>query len=77
VTGIHSAGEIRIWDVATGEELAHFGSDFGAVFDVSFFPDGKQIVTGGRVLTAADRGAVRIWNVETHETSNTLLGHTR
>lgn len=69
-------GDIHIWDVSTGVERAHLSGDFGAVFDVAFSRDGRQIVTAGRVLNSADRGAVRIWSAETLQPVKTLLGHT-
>jgi WD40 repeat protein len=40
-------GDARIWDAATGEPLWVLSGHGGTVFDASFSPDGKWVVTGG------------------------------
>ena len=50
------SGEIRLWDVATGENIATresqpgkgcFSNLFAAVYSLAFSPDGKTIASGG------------------------------
>jgi WD40 repeat protein len=52
-------GVVRLWDVASGRQVAHFLAAAGAVLSVAFDPTGKLIATGG-----AD-GTTRLWNAAT------------
>jgi WD40 repeat protein len=45
----------RVWSVLSGRQIAEFRGHKGAVIDVTFSPDGRQVVTGAR------DGTVRIW----------------
>jgi len=65
-------GDIRVWDVATGAELAHFGEDVGEMFDVVFSSDDRTIITAGRAANAPRKGEVRIWDAKTHKTIRSL-----
>jgi RNA polymerase sigma factor (sigma-70 family) len=39
---------VRLWDLATGKELAHFGQTHtGALTDIAFSPDGKTFAAAG------------------------------
>ena len=69
-------GDLRIWDVARGTEIAHFGEDAGGLLDVAISPDDKMIVTAGRVLNTRDKGEVRIWDANSQMPIRTLEGHT-
>jgi RNA polymerase sigma factor (sigma-70 family) len=51
------ATAVRLWDPATGRQLARYDSDCGAILSVAFHPDGRTILTG-----SADR-AVKRWPV--------------
>ena len=63
----------RVWEVATGREVAVFkgslSKSHGAGFDVAFSPDGKRL--------AATTGAksVIVWDAQTGEPIFTLKGH--
>ncbi|MFV2070300.1 MAG: redoxin domain-containing protein, partial [Pirellulales bacterium] len=63
--GWHDAEEntVRIWDVATGEELAR--AEVGtAVRSVAFTPDGRHVVTGGGRPGDPDPAAdLRLWKL--------------
>ena len=54
-------GTVRIWDVASGEQVAQLDGHAGGVLSVGFSPDGAQIVSGG------DDSTVRIWDVASGE----------
>jgi WD40 repeat protein len=62
--GWHDAHEntVRIWDVATGEELARveLGS---AVRSVAFTPDGRHVVTGGGRRGDPGSADLRLWRL--------------
>jgi WD40 repeat protein len=48
---------VRVWDVATGHELASYKWDvIGRVFCVTFAPDGLRLAAGG------DAGRVVVWD---------------
>ena len=62
-------GTIRLWDVATGEELHAFQFKGQDAVSVSFSPDGKRIASGGQW------GTIMLWDVATGEELHTLTGH--
>ena len=57
---------IKLWDVATGQELKTLKDHIDAVYAVAFTPDGKRLISAG-----ADR-TVKVWNPETGEKLYTL-----
>jgi WD40 repeat protein/serine/threonine protein kinase len=60
-------GELRIWDVVTGRELARLPGHTGAVWAVAYSPDGRQLASGG-----AD-GKVCLWEASTLQRQAELL----
>ena len=60
----------RIWDTATGNELATLRGHRGPVVSVAFSSSGTRIVT------ASDDTTARIWDVNTHRELASLRGHT-
>ncbi|MBN2305872.1 MAG: protein kinase [Anaerolineae bacterium] len=60
---------IRLWDVATGEEIRQFTGTKENLVTVAFSPDGTMLLSGG-----SDR-AIRIWDVATGEEIRQLQGH--
>ncbi|HEV3256653.1 MAG TPA: protein kinase [Gemmataceae bacterium] len=50
-------GLIRLWDVATGRELARWEAHDAGVTTLIFHPDGKMLVSGGK------DGTVKLWNL--------------
>jgi WD40 repeat protein/serine/threonine protein kinase len=52
-----AGGEIKIWDVAGGREVGSLDGRFGAIFGVTFSPD------GARLATAGFDGNGRIWDL--------------
>lgn len=49
---------VRVWDVATGNEVRSFRFDTPAISALAFSPDGKQLAAGGG---ASKAGEVLIW----------------
>lgn len=67
-----TAGEsLRIWDVATGAEVATLSGHNGWAAAVDFSPDGSQLVTGGFDTLA------KVWDVESGVEIQTLTEHPR
>ncbi len=64
---------IRLWDVATGAEVARYRACRGGCFDVDFSPDGRYIIT-----TADPTGApyLLIWDTLPQFELPILMGHT-
>ena len=62
--GWHDADEntVRIWDVATGEELARAETDI-AVQSIAFTPDGRHVVTGGGRSEDPISADLRLWRL--------------
>jgi WD40 repeat protein len=50
---------VRVWKVATGEEVVRMLHDFGAVVSVDVSPDGRWVASGGW------DGTARVWEVAT------------
>jgi WD40 repeat protein len=63
-------GEIKLWDAATGKELAFFKGPGGWVRSVSFSPDGTRLASG------SGDGTVRLWDAMTGKVVHSLEGHT-
>ncbi|HEX4071049.1 MAG TPA: WD40 repeat domain-containing protein [Planctomycetaceae bacterium] len=71
-----SRGDIHIWNVASGAEIARFGNDCGGLFDVAVSSDDKTIITAGRAANSPRKGEVRIWDAQTHKPIRSLTGPT-
>ncbi|WP_422928788.1 WD40 repeat domain-containing protein [Singulisphaera sp. PoT] len=53
-----SGGQVRLWDLATGEESAYLGVPEGKVTRIVFAPDGKAFAAG------TDTGSTLLWQLE-------------
>ncbi|MEO8476883.1 MAG: adenylate/guanylate cyclase domain-containing protein [Actinomycetota bacterium] len=54
-----TSGVVRLWDVASGRQIAHFLAAAGGVLSVVFDPTGQLIATGGT------DGSTRLWDAAT------------
>ncbi|MFE3459371.1 protein kinase [Nocardiopsis aegyptia] len=63
-------GTARVWDVATGDELATLEGHTDWIRSVDFNTDGTLLATGSDDRTA------RVWDIEAGESTATLEGHT-
>jgi WD40 repeat protein len=61
--------EVKVWDVATGEERAALVGHTDQVWSVAFTTDGKTLATGG------DDQTVKLWDLTTGKERATLKGH--
>lgn len=57
---------IRLWDVATGQEVRRFELTEAAIRTIAFSPDGRHVVSG------SDDGILRLWEVATGRELQTL-----
>ncbi len=67
----------RVWDSATGAEIAVLEGHTGGVNAASFSPDGKRVLTGAGnpVPTIADDDTARLWDAATGTEIAVLKGH--
>jgi WD40 repeat protein len=61
--------EIRLWDMATGQELNRLSGHESWVQSLVFWPDGTRLASG-----SADQ-TIRVWDVSARKCVNTLRGH--
>lgn len=64
------SGAVRIFDVATGKQIARFRQPNDVVYSMSWSPDGKWLAAA-----SADT-AVYVWNMEKEKLAATLKEHT-
>jgi WD40 repeat protein len=62
-------GELRLWDLATGQERLDLRGHTDTILGVAFSPDGQRLASAGR------DGTVRLWDVPLGQPTLTLAGH--
>ncbi len=62
-------GEVKLWDVPSGRDLAAWRGHGGDVHAVAFSPDGRLVASGG-----AD-GVVRLWDARSGRPAQAHRGH--
>ncbi|MCH8042984.1 MAG: hypothetical protein IID44_04635 [Planctomycetes bacterium] len=60
---------LRVWDVATGEQLRHLGNVSAAYWSLALSSDGLRIIAGCNDTT------VRVWELKTGKRLHELKGH--
>jgi RNA polymerase sigma factor (sigma-70 family) len=63
-------GGIRLWDLASGNEVCHFRDSQGSWRCLAFAPDGKTLASG------SVRHRLVLWDVDRGQARHTLPGHT-
>lgn len=66
---IEKPGEVRLWDVSSGQAKLTLNGDWGYVSMVAFTPDGKTLAS------ANGDGTVRLWDVANGQAKQVLKGH--
>lgn len=61
---------IKVWDIATGQEIYTLTGHTGSVLTLVLTSDGKQVISG-----SADH-TIKVWSLETGQEIYTLRGHT-
>ncbi len=64
------SGEIKLWNVATGQEAASWAAHAHEVRAVEFSPDGRTMATGSGPWEGD--GEIKLWNVDTRTERSTL-----
>lgn len=59
---------VKLWEIASGKELATLRGHANSVFAVAFSPDGKMIASG-------DHDTIKLWDATTQMQIATLKGH--
>ena len=67
---VETTGEVKLWDVASGNEIGALKAHGRGVTKLVFSRDGKFIAT------AASDNTIKIWDVENRRELRTLTGHT-
>ncbi|MDZ8068132.1 MAG: serine/threonine-protein kinase [Nostoc sp. DedQUE08] len=60
---------IKLWNLATGEQIRTLSGHFHTVYSVAFSPDGNTLASGSRDTS------IKLWNLANGEQIRTLSGH--
>jgi WD40 repeat protein/serine/threonine protein kinase len=63
-------GEVKVWDLATGQPVRTLRGHIGGALAVAFAPDGLRLASAG-----VDDAVVKLWDVQAGEETLTLRGH--
>ena len=65
---VHIPGEVKLWNVSTGQEILTLNVPVLEVYDVAFGPNDEYLAAAcGSYLSFEQKGEVRIWETETGE----------
>jgi WD40 repeat protein len=65
----NKGGQVKLWDLATGKQIAAWQAHSGGVLSMAFHPDGKRLATAG-----ADP-VVKLWSVPEGQQRAAFSGH--
>jgi WD40 repeat protein/tRNA A-37 threonylcarbamoyl transferase component Bud32 len=68
-------GAVRIWDTATGRELAILGEHQGEIWSVAFAPHGRTLAAAGGGGSGRGDRPVQIWDLASRSVTATLRSH--
>jgi WD40 repeat protein len=68
------AGEVKVWDAQTGEELLSLKGHTAHVFSVVFSPNGKRLASASGSAAGGPNGEVKVWDAQTGQELLTLKG---
>jgi WD40 repeat protein len=68
--GFHR-GEVKVWDVASGQQRLSLGAGLAAVYSVAFSPDGRRLAAG-RGEAGNTPGAALVWELATGKRLHSL-----
>ena len=60
---------IKLWNLATNQNIATLTGNSSTVYTVAFSPDGKMLASGSIDNT------IKIWDIESRQNTDTLSGH--
>jgi WD40 repeat protein len=62
-------GAVKLWEVATRQELLTLKGHTRSIYSLAFSPDGKRLVSG------SEDGTVKLWDPSAESQQTTLKGH--
>lgn len=73
--GEDKAGEIKLWEVATGRELKRFAQPKGRATSIAFAPDGKTLAAAVGESDWKKPSEIKLWDVKSGRELRSLRGH--
>jgi WD40 repeat protein len=70
------AGELKVWDADTGQEVRALKGHRSFVTCVAYSPDGKRIASGSNPGLPDHPGELKVWDADTGQEVLPLKGHT-
>lgn len=80
-----NSGEVKAWNVSTGNEIAYFSVPRQTLWVIRFNPDGTRLAAGGELKPqdsifgdagGVAQGVLTLWDLKTNQELHQLRGHT-